>query len=353
MAERNIKSNWPTWLAVFVVFCALVYVLRSVLLPFVTGIIIGYLLNPLADRFEKLKMNRGLATCLVMFLVILIVVPAIILLINMINGQVSIFIAAVPNYVSSLTKKLEPVLLKLQEDFPSLQAEQIKSYLRSNMANNLKLLGGVIKSLVSGSMALINLISLLLITPVVAFYMLRDWNKFIAKIRDLLPQKSKASIEEQAREIDRTLAGFLRGQFSVCVILGSFYAIGLHLCGLDLGLMVGFLAGLISFIPYVGSISGFVISMALCFAQFNTWPPFIAVIGVFLVGQFLEGNFLTPKLVGDSVGLHPVWIMFALLSGGVLLGFLGLMMAVPTAAIIGVLVRHAIENYKKSKLYLG
>ena len=352
MREHSIKSSWATWFIVFLVFCALVYVLRSVLLPFVTGIIVGYLLNPLTDKFEKLKLNRTLATCLVMFLITIIAVPAIILLINMINEQIGIFIAAVPNYVTSLIKKLEPILLKMQEKFPSLETEHIKSYLRSNMSNNLKLLGGIIKSVASGGMALINLISLLLITPVVAFYMLRDWNKFIEKIRELLPQKSKAAIEEQAREIDRTLAGFLRGQFSVCVILGSFYALGLHLCGLDLGLMVGFLAGLISFIPYVGSISGFIMSMALSFAQFDTWPPFAAVIGVFLVGQFLEGNFLTPKLVGDRVGLHPVWIMFALLSGGVLLGFLGLMMAVPAAAVIGVLVRHAIANYKQSKLYL-
>ncbi len=352
MPKINTKSNWMIWTVLVLTFGAATYVLRSVLLPFVAGIIIGYLLDPLAGRLEKMGLNRTLATILVMLLVIILAVPAIVLLFNMINSQISTFIAAVPNYVAALMRKMEPMLIKLQNDFPSLEAESIKNYLRDNMSNNLKLFGTVIKSVVSGGMALINLISLLLITPVVAFYMLRDWKHFIAKIRDLLPKSSKASIELQAKEIDRTLAGFLRGQFSVCLILGTFYAIGLHLCGLDLGLMVGFLAGLISFIPYVGSISGFLMSMALAFAQFNTWPPFAAVVGVFLVGQFLEGNFLTPKLVGDSVGLHPVWIMFALLSGGVLLGFLGLMIAVPVAAIIGVLLRHAIENYKKSDLYL-
>lgn len=348
----NVKTNWIFWLVLFVLFCSLVYVLRSVLLPFVTGIIIGYLLDPLAARLQKLGLNRTLATVLVLLLVVIIAVPAVLLLINMIDSQVSTFINAVPGYVSSLLKKFEPLLVRLQEDFPALDAEKAKAYLRANMSNYLKLLGSLIKSLVSGGMAVINLISLLLITPVVAFYMLRDWDSFISKIRSLLPRKSKKSIEQQAREIDRTLAGFIRGQFSVCVILGSFYAVGLHLVGLDLGLMVGFLAGLISFIPYVGSISGFVMSMALAFAQFNSLPPFLAVIGVFLVGQFLEGNFLTPKLVGDSVGLHPVWIMFALLAGGVLLGFLGLMIAVPVAAVIGVLLRHAIANYKKSNLYL-
>ena len=182
--------------------------------------------------------------------------------------------------------------------------------------------------------------------------MAKDANDYDQKERSLLPRKSKKSIEQQAREIDRTLAGFIRGQLSVCVILGSFYAVGLHLAGLDLGLLVGFLAGIISFIPYVGTISGFIISMALAFAQFDSLMPIISVAAVFMVGQFLEGNFLTPKLVGDNVGLHPVWVMFALLAGGVLLGFLGLMIAVPVAAIIGVLIRHAIMNYKKSSLYL-
>ena len=181
--------------------------------------------------------------------------------------------------------------------------------------------------------------------------MLRDWNKFINKVDDLLPQKSKKSIETQAKEIDKILAGFIRGQLSVCVLLGSFYAAGLYFVGLDLGVLVGFIAGIISFIPYVGTITGFVLSMGIAFAQFDDAYNILQVVAVFGVGQFLEGNFLTPKLVGESVGLHPVWVMFALLAGGVLLGFLGLMIAVPLAAVIGVLVRHAIINYKDSDLY--
>ena len=204
---------------------------------------------------------------------------------------------------------------------------------------------------ITGGFALVNILSLLLITPIVAFYMLRDWDKFIAQVDSLLPKKSKKSIEKQAKEIDNILSSFIRGQFSVCVLLGSFYAIGLYIVGLDLGVLVGFLAGIISFIPYVGSITGFLISILIAFAQFDSLMPILQVVGVFAVGQFIEGNFLTPNLVGDSVGLHPVWIMFALLTGGVLLGFLGLMIAVPVAAIIGVLTRHAIENYKESSLY--
>ena len=348
----SVKSNWIFWLVLFALFCCFVYVLRSVLLPFVAGIIIGYLFDPLATKFEKWGMNRTCATILVLVTVVIIAVPALVLLINVIDNQVSTFINAVPAYMTSLLKKFEPFLARMQEDFPNLNAERVREYLRSNMANNLKVVGKILKSLISSGMAIMNLLSLLLITPIVAFYMLRDWDKFIEKIKGLLPRKSKKTIEEQAREIDKTLAAFIRGQLSVCVLLGSFYALGLHLVGLDLGLMVGFLAGLISFIPYVGSITGFLVSIGLAIAQFNTWEPFVAVVAVFMVGQFIEGNFLTPKLVGDSVGLHPVWVMFALLAGGVLLGFLGLMMAVPVAAVIGVLLRHAIKNYKKSQLYL-
>lgn len=220
--------------------------------------------------------------------------------------------------------------------------------MRNNLANTLKLAGGVLRGIITSGFAIFNLISLLLITPVVAFYMLRDWDMFIAKVDSLLPRRSKASIREQARQIDRTLAGFIRGQLSVCVILGTYYSLGLYLVGLDLGLLVGFIAGLISFIPYVGSIVGFLLSIGIAFAQFDSLMPILQVVLVFVTGQFLEGNFLTPKLVGENVGLHPVWVMFALLAGGVLLGFLGLMIAVPLAAVIGVLLRHAIENYKKA-----
>ena len=348
----KVNRNWMFWLALFVLFCISVYVLRSVLLPFVAGIVLGYLLDPFATRFEKWGMNRTMATFLVLFLVVIFLIPALLLLIGIIDEQLGKFITAVPQYITSLIKKIEPVIYELQERFPNLQAEKIKEYLRSNMSNGLKLTRNVFKGIVSGGFALFNLISLLLITPVVTFYMLRDWDKFIAKVDSLLPRNSKRSVREQARQIDKTLAGFIRGQLSVCILLGTYYSLGLYFVGLDLGILVGFLAGLISFIPYVGSIFGFVVSIAIAFAQFDTMMPILKVVLVFITGQFIEGNFLTPKLVGDNVGLHPVWVMFALLAGGVLLGFLGLMIAVPVAAVIGVLLRHAIDNYKKSSLYL-
>lgn len=349
--QKN-NRNWMVWLALFIIFCVSVYVLRSVLLPFVTGLVIGYLLDPFASRLEKLGINRTLATFCVLLLVVIIVVPALIMLFGVIDEQLGHFISVIPDYIASFVKKIEPFINELHTRFPALEADKFKTYLKDNMANNLKIIGSFIRSIVTSGFAIFNLISLLLITPVVTFYMLRDWDKFIAKIDSLLPRSSKKSIRDQAHQIDKTLAGFLRGQLSVCILLGTFYSLGLYFVGLDLGVLVGFIAGVISFIPYVGSIVGFIISMSIAFAQFDSMMPILQVVFVFGLGQFIEGNFLTPKLVGDNVGLHPVWIMFALLSGGVLLGFLGLMIAVPVAAIIGVLIRHAIENYKKSSLYL-
>ena len=224
--------------------------------------------------------------------------------------------------------------------------------IKGNIGNGVKLASKLFQGLIANGFAFINLISLILITPIVAFYMLRDWDTFVKKFEGLLPKKSKRGIMQSMQEINTIIAGFIRGQLSVCVILGLYYSIGLKLVGLELGLLVGFIAGVISFIPYVGSITGFVLAIILAFAQFNDITHVMYVVAVFLSGQFLEGNFLTPKLVGDNVGLHPVWVMFALLAGGVLLGFLGLMLAVPVAAIIGVLLRNLIKRYKMSSLYL-
>ena len=349
---QNTNRNWLIWTAIFIVFCFLTYILRSVLLPFVAGIILGYLFDPWVSFLEKKKINRTLATFLVMLTATLIFIPIVAILLNILDEQLLRFIKTLPAYINSLIQKINPFMIELQTRFPHLNLEETNDSLRENLTENIKYIGIFLKKIISKGFAFFNLLSLLLITPVVTFYMLRDWDRFVAKVDSLLPRKSKKNIRNQAKEIDRTLAGFIRGQLSVCLLLGTYYGIGLYLVGLDLGIIIGFLSGLLSFIPYIGSITGFILSILLATAQFGDVLHVVLVIAVFLVGQFLEGNFLTPKLVGDSVGLHPVWIMFALLAGGVLLGFLGLLIAVPTAAIIGVLIRHAIENYKHSNLYL-
>jgi len=349
---RKFYVNPYVWIVIFAVFFFFLYVLRSVLMPFVAGILLAYLLDPMVEKLQKWKMSRLWATLTVCLLAVLIILPALCFLGEMIEDQIALLIKGTPRYLGLIMEKVKPVIASLAERFPDLPNGELETMIKANVGNALKFVGKVLTKLVSNGFALINLLSLILIMPVVTFYMLRDWNTFVKKFEDLLPKKSKKGIMQILQEINKIIAGFVRGQISVCLILGAFYSIGLKLVGLDLGLLIGFIAGVISFIPYVGSITGFVLGVVMAFAQYGDISHVLYVVAVFLCGQFLEGNFLTPKLVGESVGLHPVWVMFALLAGGVLLGFLGLMLAVPVAAIIGVLVRHGVQKYKMSSLYL-
>lgn len=348
---KSSNRNLSFWLIILVIFLCLTYALRSILLPFVLGCLIGYLFDPLVDKLEKLKINRTIASCIVLLSITLITIAAIVAFAYFTEQQIAVFIKGIPHYLSLLQSKFSPLLNILQENFPDLDEEAVVEYLQNNSANTLTLVGKALQKIINESYALLNIISLLLITPVVAFYMLLDWPAFIRSTDELLPKKYKKDIREQAKAADKIISSFIRGQISVCLILGTYYAVGLSIVGLDLGLLVGLIAGIISFIPYVGSITGFILSMGIAFAQFDTITPILEVAFVFLSGQFIEGNFLTPKLVGDSVDLHPVWIMLALLAGGVLLGFLGMIIAVPMAAVIGVLLRFAIAKYKQSPLY--
>jgi predicted PurR-regulated permease PerM len=212
----------------------------------------------------------------------------------------------------------------------------------------------LLKSLWSGGRAVVSLISLIVVTPVVAFYLIYDWHRMIATVDGWIPVRQRATVRHLAREIDAAIAGFVRGQSAVCLILGTFYAVGLTLCGLNFGLLIGLVSGLLTFIPYVGSMTGLILGLGVAVAQF--WPAYgsiLLVLAVFLAGQSLEGTVLTPKLVGNSVGLHPVWLMFALLAFGYLFGFAGLLVAVPLAATIGVLTRFALRRYLESSLYTG
>ncbi len=350
------EINQQRYLLIFGVLLvcgALLYILRSVLLPFVMGIVIAYFLNPLVNRIScKNRISRSLATIIVMSLFLLILLPLILLLGSAAFSQVGQFLSNLPQHLSGFGAKLTVWVHQLQQYFPALAFENVEAALQENFGDSFKPVLKVVRSVVSNGFALINVLSLLLISPVVAFYMLRDWPTFTNKLISLVPQKHKQQVEDGIKQINRIISGYLRGQVLVCLALGSFYSFGLWLVGLELGLIVGFLAGLISFIPYVGSISGFLMAMVLVITQYGTLPKIAAVITVFAIGQFLEGNFLTPKLVGENIGLHPVWVMFALLAGGVLLGLLGMIIAVPVAACIGVFLRYLIDNYKQSRIYL-
>ena len=341
------------WLVALVVTGALLWLLSDVLFPFVAGMAIAYLLDPLADRLEAVKAPRWLATTLVLLGFFVVFVLVLIILAPVIQSQIVGLIAALPGYADAIEEALTPIFETMRAQISEEELTRLRNSVGQYVGSAVGWIGALIGGVWRGGMAILDLISLLVITPVVAFYLLRDWDRMTAKIDGLLPRPYAETIRGLVAEIDQSLASFIRGQGMVCAILGIFYAIGLTVVGLNFGLLVGLGAGLVSFIPYVGSVSGFVVATGIAVFQFDQPSMWLVVAGVFVVGQAIEGNFLTPKLVGESVGLHPVWVLFALLAGGSLFGFTGLMLAVPVAAIIGVMVRFFIGRYRGSHYFLG
>jgi len=340
------------WLIGLVVALIGVYFLRAILLPFVAGMAIAYFLDPACDKLER-WMSRTWATTLVTLIFALLIILAMVLIAPLLVDQLTQFVQTVPDLLNRAHAKLLPYYTSLQQRFDLPNIAELGDLARSRMGTGLNWILQTLLNVAQSSVAIANLLSLVFITPVVTFYLLRDWDRIVAKIDGLLPRQHAAVIRAQGREIDTTLAGFARGQATVCLILATYYATALMAAGLPFGLVVGLAAGLLTFIPYLGAIGGFVIAMAIALVNFDSWSGVIVVAAIFGVGQVAEGNVLTPKLVGDRVGLHPVWVIFALLAGGTLFGFLGLLLAVPVAAGIGVLVRFALARYLDSPVYLG
>jgi predicted PurR-regulated permease PerM len=341
------------WLAALAVFVLMLWLLSEILLPFVAGAAIAYLLTPVTDRLERLGVNRLAAALLIISLVVMAIVIVILLVAPILGGQLSSFIDNIPGYVTRLQSLLsDPSRPWLQKILgASFSADKSIGDL---VTQGVGWLTAFLRSLWSGGRALVSLFSLVVVTPVVAFYLIFDWHRMIRTADSWVPVNQRKTVRQLAREIDGAIAGFVRGQTAVCLILGSFYAVALTLTGLNFGLLIGLISGVITFIPYVGSMTGLILAVGVAVAQF--WPNYssiLMVLGVFLIGQFLEGNLLAPKLVGESVGLHPVWLIFALLAFGYLFGFVGLLVAVPLAATMGVLVRFALHRYRESSLYTG
>jgi predicted PurR-regulated permease PerM len=341
------------------------YLLGSTITPFAAGIALGYLLDPVVLKLQRLGLNRLGASLLISAASALAVAIILILVAPILGNQLVAFSQRLPGYAVRLQQLAidEGNALIAKYGGPWLQAlglkeqvssEQIQKSIGDFVGQGAQWLINGLKSVVSGGAALFNFLSLLIITPVVAFYILVDWDRMIAEIDSWLPLDHRDSLRKLAREMNDALAGFIRGQSIVCLFLGLWYSIGLTLIGLDFGFLIGALGGFLSFVPYVGSMTALVLSLGVALVQ--GWPSlelFFFALAVVGVGQFLEGNVLSPKLVGESIGLHPVWLMFALLAFGQLFGFLGLLIAVPTAAAIGVVSRHLIALYLTSPFYRG
>jgi predicted PurR-regulated permease PerM len=347
----RLDRHWGFWIAFIVVFFLGLWLFRTILLPFVAAMAIAYLLDPLADRLERVGTPRWLAALLVLSAFAVSAVVVLLLLWPVLQDEIANLMAALPGYIEKFRGFWGPLLRQTAKSFDLNDQQQVSQMVSEYGGRVAEWATQLIGTVLTGGFALFEIVSLLFITPVVAYYLLRDWDRLVAAIDGLLPRNGAEVIRGEARQIDRTLAGFVRGQASVCLALAVFYGVGLSLAGLSYGVVIGLLAGLISFIPYAGSLVGFIVAVGVALLQFDDWVRIAIVAGVFFVGQFLEGNFLTPKLVGDSVGLHPAWIMFALMAGASLFGFLGVLLAVPVAAVIGVITRFALGQYLRSGFY--
>jgi predicted PurR-regulated permease PerM len=339
------------WLVTFLVLAAVLWLLHDVLLPFVAGIALAYVLAPLADRVERLGMNRTVAALLIVGVLVVALIALMLLLVPLLLQQGSALISHIPGYVKRAKELIVDQNLPWLNWLGAAESDKTASDLVGQVATWLLSFS---YSLWSGGKALVSLASVLIVMPVVTFYLVRDWHAMIDKVDGWVPVHQRETVRQLAREIDAAIGGFLRGQLGVCLVLGCYYAIALMLVGLDFALLIGLIAGLITFVPYIGSMTGLMIAVSVAIAQFwPDWKWITLVVAIFLVGQFIEGNIVSPKLVGERVGLHPVWLIFAMFAFGYLFGFVGLLIAVPLGAAIAVLLRFGLRQYFASPLYMG
>ncbi|WP_349364241.1 MAG: AI-2E family transporter [Roseitalea porphyridii] len=356
ISARTLRRQAIFWLCTLGVLILFLFVFRSILFPFLAGLALAYFLDPVADFFERRGLSRLAATVVILVLFVLVFAIALLIIVPILAGQLVEFIDRLPEYMARIRELGASLAGDLEWLDPYLAGEpgELRGRIDELLAQSASVLTGLAQGIWTSGMALLNIIGLFVVTPVVAFYMLLDWDRMVARIDASVPRDHVETVREIAREMDATIAGFIRGQGTVCLILGTFYAVALSIAGLNFGLLIGMFAGLISFIPYVGSLVGLVLSVGVALVQF--WPDWFMVViiaAIFFGGQAFEGNILQPKLVGDSVGLHPVWLMFALFAFGSLFGFTGMLIAVPAAAAVGVLVRFAMRRYLDSDLYFG
>lgn len=342
------------WLATLLAFILFLWALQDILLPFIAGFVLAYFLDPVADWLERLGLNRVLATLLIITAAVLTVVFVVLLVVPILGDQALKLAQDLPTLLKALMAKFDAWAPQVLKDMIAKSGTDIQGSVGDIAGRAAGWIAALISSVWSGGMALVNVLSLLVVTPIVAFYLLADWDHIVAKVDSWLPRDHMEDVRAIARDINTAMAGFIRGQGTVCLLLGVFYALGLSLAGLKFGLAIGLGAGLLSFIPYIGALIGGVMAIGVGLVQFwPDWSGIALIVGIFAAGQFIEGNFLSPKLVGGSIGLHPVWLMFALFAFGYVFGFVGLLLAVPMAAAAGVLVRYALTRYLNSRLYTG
>jgi predicted PurR-regulated permease PerM len=336
----------------FVLIGAL-WLFSAILTPFVLAAVIAYFLDPVATRMAWVGVPRGVAAILLVLALALAGLLCVLLLYPLLLAQVTILLQRLPSYVVGIGQAVREAFAAAAERLgPEIVDQRLQELAVGQVGSMVSFLGAALARLVGGGVALFNVFTLVTVTPVVAFYLLRDWPRMVMRVDAWLPRRSAATLRQLARETDRVLSAWLRGQLLCCGLLAVYYATALSAVGLELGVTVGLVSGVLTFIPYVGSTVGLITSVLLALAQFGTWSGVLAVLGVYVAGQVVEGYIIYPRLLGERVELHAVWVIFALFAGGVAFGFLGVLLAVPIAATIGVVSRFWLRRYLESPLYL-
>ena len=344
-------SRW-FWLTIASITFLLLYLLSPILTPFILGALLAYLGDPLADKLEARKLSRTLSVSIVFITIILVMLIIFLLIIPIVETQLSKLFVKLPNYIDWIVTLLQPQLRDIFGiDTSVMEIDTIKKTMTEHWGQTGGLIKSIVKTLSHSSMILISWITTIVLTPVITFYLLRDWDKLVEYIQNLLPRNIEPIISQLAKESDNVLGAFLRGQLTVMLALGTIYSIGLGLVGVEFALLIGMMAGIVSFVPYLGLIIGVLVAgTAVMFQTYNI-VDLMLVFLVFGVAQIIEAIVLTPLFVGERIGLHPVTVIFAVLAGGQLFGFFGVLLALPIAAILAVIMRHLHDSYKESNIY--
>lgn len=351
----TLRANITFWAVSISIFLLFVFLFSSILMPFVLGFVIAYMLNPTLVKLNndwRVPRRISIISLLTVFFVFVTLLVA--LIAPILYNEFVVLAKSLPGHIDTIYGWVEPHTVKLQQYLGNEEMQQLKDGVKSQAGSIVKIGKNLLSGVAGGGQAVVSFATTLVLTPIVAFFVMQEWAHITKWMENMMPHHQRSTIKDILKQIDTKLSGFVRGQLMVSGILALFYAVALAVAGLNYGFLIGLISGVLSIIPMVGSVIGLFVSVLVAVIQ--VWAEgdwmFVGIIaGIFIFGQIVEGNFLTPKLVGDSVGLHPLWVMFALMAGGAVLGILGMLLAVPVAAVIGVLVTFGIMQYKKSEYY--
>lgn len=354
MSEKEtltITHRFGFWIISALLITGFIWLFQSILTPFILGAIIAYILNPAVKALEKIHLNRIAASVLLTLAFVLSLAGAFVMLIPLVIDDLITFANKVPAYVKEILNAAEPVRRILQDNMQDSNGDFLKQALQNTSGNIIQFTQTVLKEFVSGGFILVNFISLIVITPFVTFFMMMEWPEILKWFKSVIPRNQYETVSGLVQSIDTKISGFIRGQLIIALILAIVYTVALKLAGLEFALLLGLGAGILSIIPLIGSLSGMLAGAIVAWFQTYDILFTLLIAGIFAIGQFVEGNVLTPKIIGDKVGLHPLWILFSLMAGGAVFGITGMLLSVPVAAIISVLTGFALSQYKQSSYY--